>query len=71
MQNTVSKKSLHKKRQVVRKSSKQGPNRQGKETDIKPQDERVEILFEHIARIYPRDFEAIVKSFEEWASEWE
>jgi hypothetical protein len=51
-------------------SLQQGFDRSRKSEIIKREEERVEVEFRHIARIYARDFEAIMKSFEEWASKW-
>lgn len=34
-------------------------------------EEKVEIEIREIVRIYARDFDALKKSFEEWAKQWE
>lgn len=34
-------------------------------------DEKVDVEIREIVRIYPRDFDALKKSFEEWAKSWE
>lgn len=34
------------------------------------EDEKIEIEFREIVRVYPKDFVAVKKSFEAWASEW-
>lgn len=55
------------------KDYKQGPAGQGQKTDITTgtQMEKIEISIEHVVRIYPKDFEAIFKSFQAWADNWE
>jgi hypothetical protein len=69
MQNKLSKNS-DKKGNLDSESLQQGFDRSRKSEIIKREEERVEVEFRHIARIYARDFEAIMKSFEEWASKW-
>jgi hypothetical protein len=55
---------------VDSKSGESGFSGKGKGKIIR-EEERIEVRFEHIVRIHARDFEAIKRSFEEWAEEWE
>jgi hypothetical protein len=70
MPNKLQEIRVHDKPTVDSKSGESGFSGKGKGKIIR-EEERIEVRFEHIVRIHARDFEAIKRSFEEWAEEWE
>ncbi len=51
------------------KDLQQGSSQPRKGANI--DDQKIEVELREIIRIYPRDFEALKNSFEEWAKKWE
>ena len=71
MQNKTTNK--RKEASVDSKSVLKRPNKLGESEAIDKinQEEKIEIEFRFIKRVYARNFVAIKKSFEEWAKHWE
>lgn len=56
---------------MVRPDLRKGSGGERESKALDPRDMRIEFEIREIVRIYPKDVEAFMSSFNDWASNWE